>query len=147
MSPAQDGDEHGFQVDRREPPEWDDAKQQIVGGAPKGIFEHTYTSGELLPGEWFRVEDDNGVAGYGWMDCTWGDAEILLAVAPDHQGSGAGTFILNHLEKEAASRGLNYLYNVVRSGHPDREGITAWLNARGFARSHDDESLRRRVKA
>ena len=73
------------------------------------------------------------------------DAEILLAVDPEHRRAGVGTFILNQLEKEAATRGLNYLYNVVRPEHPDREGITAWLGKRGFARSHDDETLRRPV--
>ena len=79
------------------------------------------------------------------MDTTWGDAEILLAVAPGRQGKGVGSFILDHLDREASARGLNYMYNVVRTSHPDREGITAWLGKRGFARSHDDNLLRRPV--
>lgn len=138
----------GFKWIAENPPQWDDAKQRIVGGAPAGIFEPAdHASGELLPGDWWRVEDEQGVAGYGWMDCTWGDAEILLAVDPERRRAGVGSFILDQLEKEAAGHGLNYLYNVVRLSHPDRDGITAWLNARGFERSHDDESLRRRVKA
>jgi len=130
------------------PPHWDESKQRIIGGAPTGVFEMAGRKpGELIPCEWWRVEDGDGVAGYGWMDCTWGDAEILLAVAPDRQGAGIGSFILDQLEKEAAGHGLNYLYNVVRPTHPDREGISAWLGKRGFARSHDDDLLKRPVKS
>jgi N-acetylglutamate synthase-like GNAT family acetyltransferase len=58
-----------------------------------------------------------------------------------------GTFILNQLEREAATRGLNYLYNVVATTHPDRDGTAKWLAKRGFEPSHDEESLRRRVRA
>jgi N-acetylglutamate synthase-like GNAT family acetyltransferase len=129
------------------PPHWDADKQRIVGDAPQGIFENVQrTTGELVAGEWWRVEDEAGVAGYGWMDLTWGDAEILLAVAPDRQGAGVGTFIVDQLEREAARHGLNYLFNVVRASHPDRAGITAWLGKRGFTRAHDDDLLRRPVK-
>ncbi len=128
------------------PPHWDENKDVIVGGAPQGIFDLTnYRVGEVIPGEWWRVEDDGSVLGFGWMDATWGDAEILLAVPPRTQKRGVGTFILDHLEREAAKRGLNYLYNVVNPTHPDREAITKWLVGRGFEPSHDDESLRRRV--
>ena len=91
--------------------------------------------------------EDGAVVGYGWMDATWGDAEILLVVDPARQKRGAGGFILENLEREAARHGLNYMYNVVPPTHPDREGITKWLSSRGFVRSHDDESLRRRVRA
>ncbi|NIM00083.1 MAG: hypothetical protein GTN89_03960, partial [Acidobacteria bacterium] len=74
------------------PPHWDENKQRVIGGAPEGIFDlGDHEPGALIPGEWWRVEDDGGVAGYGWMDCTWGDAEILLAVAPGRQGGGVGT--------------------------------------------------------
>jgi len=129
------------------PPHWDDTKERLIGGAPEGIFDiGKHSAGALIPGEWWRVEDDEGVAGYGWMDCTWGDAEILLAVSPDRRGHGVGSYILDQLEKEAAGHGLNYLYNLVRPSHPDREGISAWLGKRGFARSHDDELLRRSVR-
>ena len=129
------------------PPQWDETKDRLVGGAPEGIFDTgDRKSGELIPGEWWRVEDGDGVAGYGWMDCTWGDAEVLLVVAPGCQGAGVGSFILDQLEKEAAARGLNYLHNVVRSSHPDREGIAAWLGKRGFSRDHDDDLLRRSVR-
>ena len=103
-------------------------------------------AGDLAPGEWFRVEDGGTVVGYGWMDCTWGDAEILLAVDPAARGRGVGTFILDRLEEEAASRGLNYLYNSVRPGHPERESVTRWLTARRFAPAGDG-LLKRRVVA
>ena len=45
------------------PPHWDANKAEIVGGAPDGIFQLVGGSeGQLLPGDWWRVEDD-GVIG------------------------------------------------------------------------------------
>jgi len=127
-------------------PRWDARKAAIIGGAPPGIFDlPALGEGDLAPGEWFRVEDGGEVAGYGWMDCTWGDAEILLAVAPAFHRRGVGTFILDRLEEEAAPRGLNYLSNAVRPTHPDREAVTAWLVGRGFKPSGDG-LLKRRVQ-
>jgi GNAT superfamily N-acetyltransferase len=121
------------------PPRWDARKQEIVGAAPAGVFEPVhFESGQLIPAEWWRVEDGTQIVGYGWMDTTWGDAEVLLAVDPAVQGRGVGTFILDHLEREAASRGLNYLYNVVRPAHPKREETARWLTDRGFVDSGDD---------
>ena len=129
------------------PAEWDAGKATVVGGAPDGIFrDFPFKDGELIPGEWWRVESDGKLAGYGWMEYDWAEAEITLAVAPEFRGSGVGTFILDQLEKEAASRGLNYLYNVVRESHPDREQVTRWLEARRFGHSHDDDRLVRRVE-
>ena len=126
------------------PPHWDRSKSEIVGKAERGIFKlDDHDEGDLVPGEWWRVEDGGRVVGFGWMECTWGDAEILLAVDPAKRQHGVGSFILDHLEKEAAARGLNYLYNVVRPTHPDPEGITRWLTTRGFEAAHD--RLRRRV--
>ena len=127
-------------------PKWDAGKAAVVGGAPAGAFDLASAhEGDLAPGEWFRVEQDGKIAGYGWMDCTWGDAEILLAVAPESHGQGVGRFILDELEKEAAARGLNYLYNAVRPSHPDRAAVTAWLMRRGFDPSGDG-LLKRRVR-
>jgi GNAT superfamily N-acetyltransferase len=129
------------------PPYWDRNKAGIVGSAPKGIFDlGGYGDGDMVPGEWWRVEEDRKVLGYGWMDTTWGDAEILLAVDAAAQGKGVGTFIIDRLDEEAASRGLNYLYNQVRDTHPDPGGITRWLENRGFTLSHDDRLLRRSVR-
>lgn len=126
-------------------PRWDEAKERILGGAPDGALDLTrLRQGSLAPGEWFRVEDDGVVVGYGWMDCTWGDAEILLAVDPARRGERIGAFVLERLAEEAASRGLNYLYNAVRPTHPEREGVTRWLESRGFAPSGDG-LLKRRV--
>jgi len=129
------------------PPQWDDPKATIIGGAPSGIFDlGERRGGDLLPGEWWRVEEDGHVLGFGWMDCTWGDAEILLAVHPDQRGRGVGGYILDHLEREAAERGVNYLYNQVRATHPDGRGITAWLEKHGFAASGGDRLLKRGVR-
>jgi hypothetical protein len=55
-----------------------------------------------------------------------------------------GEFIVDHLEAEAAARGLNYIYNVVPVTNPDPGWITAWLTARGFVAGNGD--LRRRVR-
>jgi len=130
-------------------PQWDKTKDAIIGGAPEGSIHGlaNYRAGNVIPGDWWRVEEDGAVVGYGWMDAIWGDAEILLVVDPARQKRGVGNFILENLEREAAGHGLNYMYNVVSPTHPDREGITKWLSSRGFERSHDDESLRRRVRA
>ena len=66
------------------------------------------------------------------------------AFDPAHRGEGVGTFILEGLEREAAARGLHYLYNVVRPEHAEREAVTRWLVARRFAPASDG-LLRRRV--
>jgi N-acetylglutamate synthase-like GNAT family acetyltransferase len=127
------------------PAKWDDNKAAIVGGAPAGIFEvGGRRAGDLIPGDWWRVERDGKVVGYGWMDTTFGgDAEVLLAVHPDAQGSGVGTFILQKLEEEAAAHGLNYLYNVVSSSHPNASGLTRWLEHRRFKASHEGRLMRK----
>lgn len=127
-------------------PRWDAAKATVVGGAAVGTLpQMNHKERDLVPGEWFRVEENGKVLGYGWMDCTWGDAEILLAVSSDGQRRGAGTFILDQLEREAAARGLNYLYNAVRESHPERSRLTRWLEDRGFEESGDG-LLKRRVR-
>lgn len=123
---------------------WDAGKQSIVGGAPAGVFKMPpHAAGELLPGDWWRAERDGALVGYGWMDTNWGgDAEVLLAVAPGARGNGAGTFILEQLEREAAAVGLNYLYNVVQPTHPEAEAVTRWLEKRKFKPSHEGRLLR-----
>ena len=126
------------------PAYWDETKARIVGGAPPGALHlPSHAVGDLLPGEWWRVEDRGQAVGYGWMDCTWGDAEILLAVDPTREGEGIGTFILDRLEDEGRSRGVNYLYNLVRPTHPSRDEVARWLEARGFERSPDERLMRR----
>ncbi|MGQ0734519.1 MAG: GNAT family N-acetyltransferase [Acidobacteriota bacterium] len=122
-----------FQWIREEAPRWDAPKTRIVGGAPPGVFDlPSYKLGDVLPGDWWRVEVNGEVAGYGWLDAVWGDAEVLLAVAPEQQDHGIGSFIIDSLQREAKARGLNYLSNVVRATHPERERVTAWLSSRGF---------------
>jgi GNAT superfamily N-acetyltransferase len=136
----------GLEWVRENGPRWDADKARIVGGVPKGIFEMpAYEAGERLPGDWWRVEDGGTVVAYGWMDTAWGDAEMLLAVDPEHHGHGVGTFVLDQLEAEAAGRGINYLYNVVRPTHPDHGRVTAWLESRRFEGSSDGV-LRRRAR-
>lgn len=127
------------------PPRWDADKERIIGGAPSGSLPDTDWSGtDVLPGEWWRVERDGTTVGYGWLDSLWGDSEILLVVSPEGQGGGVGSFIVDRLEAESLPRGMNYLYNVVRPDHPERERVTAWLRARGFVESSDGQ-LRKRI--
>lgn len=127
-------------------PLWDEPKQLIVGGAPPGVFAVSASApGAALPGDWWRVEEDGRVVGYGWMDYSWGDAEVLLAVDGARQAAGIGTFILDRLDEEASSRGLNYLYNVIPAGHPDKAGLRRWLLQRGFVGSLEGDLFKRTV--
>ena len=137
----------GLEWRHEEAPVWDGDKDRIVGSVPSGIFQlPAYEQGERLPGDWWRVEDGGSVVAYGWMDTAWGDAEMLLAVDPQCQGQGVGTFVLDQLEREAVRRGVNYLYNVVLPSHPDHDRVTTWLEARNFSGSSDGV-LRRRARA
>jgi GNAT superfamily N-acetyltransferase len=133
-------------------PTWDPDKQRVVGSAPEGVFDLSYGAGDSLPGDWWAVRTAPGeVVGYGWLDATWGgDAEILLAVDAGSQQQGVGSFVLEHLEQEAADRGLNYVYNKVRDAHPDRDELHDWLAVRGYRGSGSygsDVTLRKRVGA
>ena len=127
-------------------PCWDAAKADAF--APGGPAMHglgTPAEGDALGDAWWRAEDDDGtVLGFGRLDDAWGDAEVLVLVAQDHRGTGAGAWILDRLEQEAAARSLNYVYNVVPEGHPEREAVRSWLLARGFSAT-DSGELRRRV--
>jgi GNAT superfamily N-acetyltransferase len=117
------------------PAYWDSTKARILGTAPPITLQpawRAYREGALLPGDWWRAEKDGCTLGYGLMDTTWGDAEIYVVVAPEHRGTGVGTAILQHLEREARSRGLNYLYNTIDSEHPDRDAVAKWLRGRRF---------------
>lgn len=126
-------------------PRWDADKQRIVGGSPAGTFAlGPFAAGDSVPGTWWRAAGDGKTVGYGWMDQTWNGAEVLLAVDASARRAGVGTYILDRLEHEAASRGLNYMFNVVRPTHPQREAVTAWLESRGFHGSEGE--LRRRVR-
>lgn len=127
------------------PARWDDEKARIIGAAEPGIFDARFSRlapGDPLPGEWWRVDDGGEAVGYGWLDIVWGDAEVVVATDPAAQRRGVGTFALDHLEREARERGLNYLYNTVRPAHPRREDVTAWLEGRGFQASEDGSLLR-----
>ncbi len=128
------------------PAHWDAEKRRVLGGVAVGVFDYSgYSEGDLVPGDWWRVEEDGKTLGYGWMDVVWGDAEILLAVDSAARQRGVGTFILDQLERQARLQGLNYLFNVVPPEHPDVAGVTAWLSKRGFAPSQDDRLSRRVV--
>ena len=131
---------------REDRPTWDDPKQRIIGGAPEGALDLDYRPGQDLPGDWFVATDGGTPVGYGWLDSTWGgDTEILLAVDPERQQAGVGSFVLGNIEREAARRGTNYVYNTVRDTHPDRDAVHDWLLVRGYEGNENDASLRKRV--
>jgi GNAT superfamily N-acetyltransferase len=131
-------------------PTWDADKQRVIGSAPAGALDVPYVDGDALPGDWWAARTSDGVTvGYGWLDATWGgDAEILLAVDASAQRQGVGSFVIAHLEDEAARRGLNYVYNTVRDTHPQRDDLHDWLAVRGYRGSQSgggDTTLRKRV--
>ena len=134
-----------FEWIRETHPSWDADKQHIIGDAPAGIFDRRYAAlaaGAPLLGEWWRVTSDGRTLGYGWLDAAWGDAEILLATAPAARRQGVGAFILERLEAEARTRGLNYLYNVIRPTHPEAAALRAWLERHGFEAAPDSSLVR-----
>ena len=123
---------------REQLPTWNEDKKRIIGARPE-IFPTLAAAdeGAVMPGDWWRVERGDRIVGYGWMDVTWGDAEVLLAVDPSHRGQGIGSFILERLAGEAHRQGLRYLYNVIPEQHPAPEGLQRWLEERGFGLSGD----------
>jgi len=125
------------------PTRLDEAKKAFFEAIPDGTVD-LRPAGDLLPGDWWRLEEEGKVVGYGWMDVTWGDAQILLAVAPGAQRKGYGAQILDHLEAEAKKQGLRYLFNTIPAGHPDVEGARGFLEANGFEGSGLDGMLLRR---
>jgi len=128
-------------------PMWDADKRRVLGAAPAGSLpDYDMADGTAAPGDWYRVERNGEVVGFGWMDTVWGDAEVLLAVDPAHHGHGVGTFILEHLEAEAAKRGLGRIYNTVTEAHPQRQQVMAWLGKRGFTSRGAREHLERQVR-
>jgi ribosomal protein S18 acetylase RimI-like enzyme len=126
-------------------PRWDADRLRVFATVPEGVFRtEARTDGERLASDWWRVTDGDRVVGFGWLDDVWGDAEILLAVEEGSRGAGVGAFVLRHLEDEAAARGLNYVVNVVRDTHPQRDAVTGWFLARGFTGTEDGR-LRKQV--
>jgi GNAT superfamily N-acetyltransferase len=132
---------------RELPAHMDENKQAILRSAGEGVFHLARMPKlALLPGDWWRVTEGPKVLGYGWMDTSWGDAEILLAVDPAAQKKGVGKFILDRLEAEAIERGLNRLYNVIPARHPEPEKLRAWLMKHGFVASGEGALLQRKVR-
>jgi GNAT superfamily N-acetyltransferase len=131
---------------KEDAPRWDADKQRLfTTEALAAVGMEAPQAGYAIADEWWRVTNDGGdVVGYGWLDTEWGNAQIALLVGDGHRGRGIGDFILRRLEEEARARGLNYIYNVVPDGHPNRAWMTQWLLLHGFLASpHGD--LRRQV--
>jgi GNAT superfamily N-acetyltransferase len=126
-------------------PHWDADRRRVFAAVPDAVFPGlARREGEPLASDWWQVVDGDRVVGYGWLDDVWGDAEILMAVDRDARGTGAGAFALARLEEEAAARGLNYVLNVVRDTHPEKDTVLDWLHGHGFAQAEDGR-LRKRV--
>jgi len=136
----------GYRWIREDAPRWDAGKQRIFGPAELAATGLTPPlDGAPVADEWWHVASESGeIVGYGWLDTEWGDAEVTFVVAADHRGQGIGEFIVDHLEAEAAARGLCYIYNVVPATSPNPGWVTAWLIERGFVTGDGD--LRRRVR-
>lgn len=130
---------------REAPARWDEDKARILGATPGAFDTAALAAAGLLPGEWWRADEDGVTVGYGWMDVVWGDGQILLAVDPSRRGQGVGSFVLDRLEEEAARRGLHHVFNAVRPGHSDGDRVTGWLAKRGFGRVSGEAILRRPV--
>jgi Acetyltransferase (GNAT) family. len=131
---------------KEDTPRWDGDKQRLFGDAElAAVGLGRPADGAALADEWWRVADDSGeLLGYGWLDSEWGDAQITFFVDPARRGAGIGEYIVDQLEREAVTRGLNYIYNVVPRTHPDPQWMTHWLMLRGFAPGTGD--LRRQVR-
>jgi len=128
-----------------QPPKWNADKTRIIGQAESGVFDARFDrleEGDVVPGQWWRVEREGETIAFGWLDVVWGDAEINLATAAEAEGDGVGSFVLDQLEQEALRQGINYLYNTVRPNHPRRDAVTAWLKKRGFGASEDGSLFR-----
>mgnify|MGYP001599412314 CR=1 FL=1 len=127
------------------PARWDDRKETIFSRIPAGVFDlPPGDRTELLPGEWWRVEDEAGrTIGYGWLDSTWAEGEVLACVDPDHQKKGVGAFIFDQLAQEARKKGHRWIANFVRETQPDRDRVTEWLLAHGFESASDGRLMRR----
>lgn len=137
-----------FRWRREAAPSWAGDLKRIVGGQPAGVFDvEGYVDGQPMIGEWWSVSGDDGaVLGYGWLDATWGgDAEVSVAVDPNAQQQGVGSFIMSGLEREAAARGFNYVYNSIRPSHPNGSDLYDWLAVRGYTGSESGGLLRKRV--
>ncbi len=132
---------------RENAPCWDTAKDRAFGDTELASVGMTRARlGTAIADEWWCVTADDGiVVGFGWLDSEWGDAQISFLVLPEVRGAAIGDFILGRLEHEAATRGLNYIYNEIPAGHPDPAWMRAWLVAHGFDEAGDG-TLRRRVR-
>lgn len=119
-------------------PQWDAERRRIVGAWPASFPELAAANeGAPLPGRWWAAEQGGRRVGFGWMDVTWGDAEVWVAVSPDACGAGVGSFIMDRLVSEASRQGLRYVYNRIPPKHPEPARLKQWLEGRSFGLSGD----------
>jgi N-acetylglutamate synthase-like GNAT family acetyltransferase len=125
---------------REAPAYWDERKAAMFEDLDPNLFGIRATeAGSPIGDEWWRVEGDGEVLGYGRLDESWGDAEVLVVVSPAVRRTGVGAFILDRLAGEADARHLNYVYNVVPRKHPYARDVERWLIASGFTEAGDGE--------
>lgn len=119
-------------------PRWDAHRRRVVGAWPASFPELTKAhDGAPLPGRWWAAERDGVPVGFGWMDVTWGDAEVWVAVSPEARREGIGSFIMDHLVQEARRQGLRYVYNRIPPKHAEPSKLVSWLERRSFGLSGD----------
>ena len=102
-----------------------------------------YQPGDLLPGDWWRVESDREIAGYGWLDYNWG----RWGNPPGQwRRRISGTALAGSSSicsrRKAQARGVYYIHNVVPAAHPDKAGLYRWLAAHGFADNGEGRLMR-----
>ena len=116
----------------------------MLGGLSPTLFGLGVPApGDALADEWWRVEEDGRVVGYGRLDDTWGDAEVLVLVDPQWRGTGLGAFILERLEHEAASRRLTTSATSCRAATPSPKRSPAGSRAAGSHRTTSGSSASR----
>ena len=69
---------------KEDDPRWDADKQRLFGPADLAAVDlRPPAAGTPVADEWWQVTGDDGqVAGYGWLDSEWGDAQITFWVDP-----------------------------------------------------------------
>ena len=113
------------------------ASQVLAYGTGGGI-------GQNLPccAAWSIRNDCSAPIGYAWFTEHGPEDQkalhVSIAVLPQHQAKGTGTFALTELEREARQLGFQKLQCQVNSNRPDGgQRVRRWLLAQGYVVSRD----------
>lgn len=113
---------------------WDHEKERIVGEAKEGTFDMgDLKYGETLFQEWWKLIDEHKrIIGFGWVYKEEDDFEISVAVDKEHQGNGAGSFILGELEGIAKQLGFHQVIGIIKSTNQEATEVIEWLYRNGY---------------